>query len=59
MKRPTWDFYDFYKDAVPLGMYNSDMEYAIGARYILTKYISASSHYNSDIGVGIGLTITY
>lgn len=41
------------------GMYNSDMEYALGARYILTKYISASSHYDSDMGVGVGLTITY
>jgi len=41
------------------GMVNSDLEYAFGARYILTKYISASSHYDSDMGLGIGAVFTY
>lgn len=41
------------------GSWNTDLEYAVGARYILTKYISASSHYDSDMGFGIGLTLTY
>lgn len=41
------------------GMWNSDREYAIGARYIMTKYLSASSHYDSDMGFGAGLTFTY
>ncbi|HLO79948.1 MAG TPA: multicopper oxidase domain-containing protein [Chitinophagaceae bacterium] len=41
------------------GMINSDVEYNFGARYILNKYISASTHYDSDMGVGAGLTITY
>src|SRR5690606_11555880 len=41
------------------GMYNSDREYAIGAKYILTKYLSLSSHYDSDMGWGGGLTFTY
>lgn len=41
------------------GMVNSDLEYAVGARYIITKYISASSHYDSDMGLGIGATFTY
>ncbi len=41
------------------GMVNSDLEYAVGARYIITKYISASSHYDSDMGLGIGAMFTY
>ncbi|GJM29636.1 MAG: hypothetical protein DHS20C17_22710 [Cyclobacteriaceae bacterium] len=41
------------------GMWNTDLEYAAGARYIVTKYISASTHYDSDMGYGIGLTMTY
>ncbi|MES2374496.1 MAG: multicopper oxidase domain-containing protein [Bacteroidota bacterium] len=40
-------------------MINTDKEYAAGFRYILTKYISLSSHYDSDMGLGAGLTITY
>lgn len=41
------------------GKWNTDYEYAIGGRYIISKYISASSHYDSDMGYGAGLTITY
>jgi hypothetical protein len=40
-------------------MYNSDREYAIGAKYILTKYVSLSTHYDSDMLLGGGITITY
>ena len=40
-------------------MANTDKEYMAGFRYILTKYISLSTHYDSDMGVGAGLTITY
>jgi CopA family copper-resistance protein len=40
-------------------MVNSDKEYMLGGRYVLTKYFSVSSHYDSDMGVGAGLTITY
>ncbi|MES2621907.1 MAG: hypothetical protein V4615_13740 [Bacteroidota bacterium] len=40
-------------------MFNTDLEYGVGARYILTKYISASTHYDSDMGFGIGFTATY
>ncbi|MDQ2864268.1 MAG: multicopper oxidase domain-containing protein, partial [Bacteroidota bacterium] len=38
---------------------NTDKEYTAGLRYILTKYISLSSHYDSDMGLGAGITITY
>ena len=40
-------------------MINTDKEYMAGFRYIATKYISLSSHYDSDMGFGVGLTITY
>lgn len=56
----------FTRDDIPItsrirlwGMFNSDLEYSAGIKYILTKYISASSHYDSDMGVGVGLKITY
>ncbi len=39
--------------------WNSDREYMAGLRYVLTKYVSLSSHYDSDMGVGAGITITY
>lgn len=41
------------------GMVNSDLEYSAGMRYILTKYFSASAHYDSDMGWGGGLVFTY
>lgn len=40
-------------------MLNTDKEYMAGFRYILTKYISLSTHYDSDMGLGAGLTFTY
>ena len=41
------------------GLYNSDNEFSVGLRYILTKYVSISSHYDSDMRYGIGFTFTY
>ena len=40
-------------------MINTDKEYMLGLRYIATKYISISSHYDSDMGLGAGFTFTY
>lgn len=40
-------------------MVNTDKEYTAGLRYIMTKYFSLSTHYDSDMGLGGGLTITY
>lgn len=40
-------------------MLNTDKEYMAGFRYILTKYFSASTHYDSDMGLGAGMTLTY
>ncbi len=40
-------------------MVNTDKEYMAGFRYILTKYFSISTHYDSDMGLGVGITLTY
>ena len=40
-------------------MANTDKEYMFGLRYIITKYISVSSHYDSDMGLGAGFSFTY
>lgn len=41
------------------GMWNSDLEFMVGASYILTKYWSLSAHYDSDMGMGGGIRLTY
>ena len=38
---------------------NTDKEYTTGLRYIITKYFSISGHYDSDMGLGAGLTVVY
>ena len=40
-------------------MLNTDKEYMAGLRYIATKYFSLSTHYDSDMGWGGGVTLTY
>jgi CopA family copper-resistance protein len=40
-------------------MANSDREYTVGLRYVMTKYFSLSTHYDSDMGWGGGVTLTY
>jgi FtsP/CotA-like multicopper oxidase with cupredoxin domain len=40
-------------------MGNTDREYMAGLRYSLTRYFSLSTHYDSDMGYGAGITITY
>ncbi len=40
-------------------MGNTDKEYNAGLRYIVTKYISVSSNYDSDLKFGAGITIVY
>ena len=38
---------------------NTDKEYMAGFRYILRKWVALSTHYDSDMGLGAGITITY
>ena len=40
-------------------MLNTDKEYMAGFRYIVGKYFSLSTHYDSDMGFGAGVTLTY
>jgi CopA family copper-resistance protein len=40
-------------------MINTDKEYMLGLRYIVSKYFSVSTHEDSDMGVGVGFTFTY
>ncbi len=40
-------------------MVNTDKEYMAGFRYVATKYFSVSTHYDSDMSFGAGITITY
>ncbi|PYF74683.1 multicopper oxidase domain-containing protein [Pedobacter nutrimenti] len=40
-------------------MVNTDTEYMAGFRYIVTKYFGLSTHYDSDMGYGAGLTLNY
>jgi FtsP/CotA-like multicopper oxidase with cupredoxin domain len=40
-------------------MVNTDKEYMAGFRYILTRYIGLSTHYDSDMGFGAGVTVNY
>lgn len=40
-------------------MVNTDKEYMAGLRYVITKYAGVSTHYDSDMGYGAGITVTY
>lgn len=40
-------------------MANTDKEYMVGFRYVVGKYWSLSTHYDSDMGLGVGLAVTY
>ena len=58
--------FQFLREDIPLTprlrgnfMVNTDKEYALGMRYIITKYFNLSSHYDSDMGFGAGITIVY
>jgi hypothetical protein len=40
-------------------MVNTDKEYMVGFRCVATKYFSLSTHYDSDMGLGAGITLNY
>ncbi|NSL85616.1 multicopper oxidase domain-containing protein [Chitinophaga sp. Mgbs1] len=40
-------------------MVNTDKEYMAGFRYVVTKNFSLSTHYDSDMGLGAGITLSY
>lgn len=40
-------------------MINTDKEFMVGARYILNKNMGLKTHYDSDMGFGVGLFLNY
>ncbi len=40
-------------------MWNTDKEYMAGFKYIVRKWLDLSTHYDSDMGFGAGITIVY
>ncbi len=40
-------------------MWNTDREYMAGFKYIVRKWLDLSTHYDSDMGFGAGITIVY
>ncbi len=40
-------------------MANTDKEYMTGFKYIITRHMALSTHYDSDMGFGFGATISY
>ena len=40
-------------------MINTDKEYMTGLKYVITRNISISTHYDSDMGIGFGATLNY
>ncbi len=40
-------------------MVNTDLEYMADLRYILTRHIGIRTHYDSDMGFGVGLSLNY
>lgn len=40
-------------------MLNTDMEYMIDLRYIINKNVGIRTHYDSDMGFGVGISLNY
>lgn len=40
-------------------MWNTDKEYMGALRYIVTQNLGITTHYDSDMGLGIGATLNY
>ena len=55
-----------YREDIPISkrlrmsfMVNTDKEYMAGFRYVATRNLSLSTHYDSDMGFGVGLSVNY
>ena len=40
-------------------MGNTDLEYMAGLRYVFDKTWAVRTHYDSDMGFGVGVAVTY
>ena len=56
----------FMREDIPLTkrlrasfMWNTDIEWMAGMRYIIGRYWSAGAHYDSDMGFGLGVVVNY
>ena len=54
------------RDDIPLSkrlrahfIINSDKEYMVGLQYVLRKYLALRVHYDSDMGFGVGVNLSY
>jgi hypothetical protein len=51
--------YSYYKKIESRFMVNTDMEYMTELRYIINKNVGIRTHYDSDMGFGVGLSLNY
>jgi hypothetical protein len=40
-------------------MADTDREYMVGFKYIINRYLAPRVHYDSDMGFGVGMTVSY
>jgi hypothetical protein len=40
-------------------MLNTDKEYMVGINYIASKNFGFKTHYDSDMGFGVGIVLSY
>ncbi len=40
-------------------MFNTDLEYMVELKYILNRFMGVRAHYDSDMGLGVGLSLNY
>ena len=40
-------------------MVNTDLEYMADLKYIINKNMAIRTHYDSDMGLGVGLSLNY
>jgi hypothetical protein len=40
-------------------MVNTDKEYMAGLKYIVNKNLGINTHFDSDMGLGIGVVLNY
>ena len=40
-------------------MVNTDKEFMVDLRYIINRNMGIRTHYDSDMGLGVGLTLNY
>ena len=59
-------FFELRREDVPISsrlrwnfLINTDKEYSTGFKYIVGKNLGITTHYDSDMGIGVGLNVNY